>query len=229
MHRPARSADVDGRADPAGAREQGHQGGRSCASTRPAAALRLGAGSARARSDARRRQAGRDLDGQRRGLGRLLDLDRVRRGHRRRVHDHRLDRRLRHPADRRQALDKLGIHLAGVRTTWLRNAAIREGRSIRAWLRSCSRTRSHLRRLHGRSRRRASRRPRRSTPSRKAVSGPARRPRSAASSTPRHLRRCPGVGGEARQARRLAALAYIERDPGNLSRLVGFFSGRLPR
>ena len=79
--------------------DQGHRAARRLARRQR---LRLRAGAARARADARRRQAGRGVDGRRRGVGRLLDLDGVRRDHRRRRDDHRLDRRLRDAADRRQ-------------------------------------------------------------------------------------------------------------------------------
>ena len=67
---------LDRRADPQGARRQGHQGRRAARQFARRQRLRLRAGAPRARADARRRQAGGRVDGRPGGLGRLLDLDR---------------------------------------------------------------------------------------------------------------------------------------------------------
>ena len=120
-------------ADPQGARRRAHQGDRAARQFARRQRVRLRAGAARARARARGRQAGRRLDGRPRRVGRLLDLDRVRRG----------DRRRRPPSPARsacsrllptadKALDKLGVHADGVTTTWLGGAATRAGRSTRA-------------------------------------------------------------------------------------------------
>ena len=113
---------VDRQPDPQGARRQGREGGGAARQLAGRQRLRLRAGAARARADARRRQAGGGVDGRPGGLGRLLDLDRVRRDHRRPEHRHRLDRRdraaaqlLRHARQARRPLD-------AVATTWLRSA-----------------------------------------------------------------------------------------------------------
>ena len=210
---------VDRQPDPEGARRQGRQGASSCASIRPAAASSARAGPARARGDARGRQAGGRLDGQRRRLGRLLDLDRVRRDRRRRRRPspaRSACSRSCRPADK--ALDKLGIHPTGVTTTWLRGADDpRLPLDPRFADADPDEHRPRLRRLHDQaSRGRARPRPRRSTRSPRAASGPARRRKE------RGLVDRIGSFGDALARRPSApssattAIAYIERDAGQV-------------
>ena len=94
---------LDGAADPPRARGRLGEGRRAARRQRRRQRLRLRDHPPRVRADARRRQAGGGLDGQRGGLGRLLDRDRVRRDLGAAGDDHRLDRDLRHLPHRRQA------------------------------------------------------------------------------------------------------------------------------
>ena len=115
---------VDGRADPQGARRQDIKAVVLRVNSPGGSVVRLRTGPPRARAHAARRQAGGGVDGRRGGLGRLLDLD------------GRPTKSWPTPAtitgsigvfallpSADKALEKLGVHTAGVTTTWLGGAA----------------------------------------------------------------------------------------------------------
>ena len=132
-----------------------------------------------------RGHAGRHLDGLGRRLGRLLDLDRRRRHLRRAFDDHRLDRRVRHPAElpghaaEARARRRRGAHDAALRRARSAARPLAGGQPIAA-----NGGRGHLSALHqhGRAARGTCRR-RGSTRSPRAASGTAARRASSASST----------------------------------------------
>ena len=190
------------------------------------------AGAPRTGTHARGRQAGGGVDGRCGGLGRLLDRHRGRRGHRRRGHHHRLDRRVHAAAHGREARS----------TSWACTPAAspppgwaapstRAARSTRAsprWCRAASTT--PMPTSSPRWPRRASARRSRSTRWRRAASGPARRRKE------RGLVDRLGSYGDALKAAaqrgKLAGadsgdyrITYLEREPGRLQRLVEFFGG----
>ena len=130
-----------------------------------------------------------------------------------------------------EAMAKLGIHPAGVGTTWLRNAddprlpldprladLVQKAR------------RAHVPRVHDQGRgRRARPAPTRSMPSRRGACGPERRPRAATAwSTPSA---CSAT--RLRSAAKRADLGdkprviYIEREPGKFAQVVNMLSSRV--
>ena len=172
-------------ADPQGARGRAGQGAGAARRFPRRQRLRRRADPARAGAHARGRQAGGGVDGRPGGLGRLLGLDRRRRGHRRCRHRHRLDRRLHAAADRRarRSTSSACTPAASPPPGWAlpTTRAAPSTRASPRWCKAASTT--PMPTSSARWPPRASARRHRSTPWRRAACGPARRRWSAAWST----------------------------------------------
>ena len=218
--------------DPPRARGRPDQGRRAARRFAGRQRLRLGADPARAGTDARRRQAGGGVDGQRGRIGRLLDFDGGRRSDRRPDHDHRLDRRVRDPADRREGGRQAGHpHRRRHAPPGWPTPTTRCARSTRAsasWSRAASTTST----ASSPPRRRWRARPRRprSTKSGRAGSGPARR-RKERGLVDRWAATATRITSAAQRAKLGDdyRVAYIEQDELALRALAGACSAPRPR